>query len=265
MSKRALKEMNTEPAAWWDFTFNPWWGCAKVSPGCKFCYALDQADRTGFDEIWGVGSDRRTFPDKHWNGPARWAKLAEANGTRYKVFCASMADIFEDRDDLNGERAKLFAMMEATSEWLDWLFVTKRPENILKMVPEAWLTNWPANVWAGTSVENQKWADIRIPELLKVPATVRFLSMEPLIGPVDMSPWVEALEWVVVGGESGPNSRPMETEWATDIAAACGNAGTPFWMKQKGVVWATLNDAEGKGVDWDKFPEDCRVRQYPSE
>jgi len=109
--------------------------------------ALDQADRTGFDEIWGATAPRRFFGLKQWNAPRRWSKLAEVNSTRYKVFCASMADVFEDRDDLDAARAKLFALMEETSEWLDWLFVTKRPENIMRMVPETWATNGPSNVW----------------------------------------------------------------------------------------------------------------------
>lgn len=241
---------------WTHHTYNPWWGCVKVSAGCQHCYAETLAKRTGHN-IWGpwTSTTRRTFGDKHWAEPLKWNDDAAKAGERRRVFCASMADAFEDHPILGNERLRLWKLIEVTPA-LDWLLLTKRPENINDMVPEHWrnVNRWPANVWIGTSVENQEMADKRIPELLKVPARVRFLSCEPLLGPVDLSPWMggyfptgvewagmieeyqepPGLQWVIVGGESGPKARPMRSDWARSLRDQCAAARVPFLFKQWG-------------------------------
>lgn len=172
--------------SWSDATFNPWWGCIEVSPACDNCYARTWAKFTGYD-VWGTAAEtpRRFFGDKHWNEPRKWNRDAEAAGERRRVFCASMADVFEQNDALDVHRHRLWSLILATPN-LDWLLLTKRPQNITRMVPKAWLEWPPFNVWYGTTVENQHYADQRIPILLAVPAAVRFLSMEPLLGPVNL-------------------------------------------------------------------------------
>jgi len=144
-----------------------------------------------------------------------------------------MADVFEDRGDLDDKRARLWPLIEATPH-LDWLLLTKRPYNIRRFVP--WGDRWPMNVWAGTTAENQRWAEKRIPVLLEAPAAVRFVSAEPLLGPLDLRAWLndEGLKWVIAGGESGPHSRPMNPEWARALRDQCLAAGVSFLFKQWG-------------------------------
>ena len=210
--------------------------------------------------------------------PEEWEALKPF---RARVFCASMADVFEDRPELQVEREKLWGLIEVTKN-LDWLLLTKRPQNILKMLPHEWkVKGIPSNVWMGTTVENQAMADERVPWLLEVPATVRFLSCEPLLGPVDLasmnycancfgladpmkqqdgSHWCagcesempgyvldpclenyEGVNWVIAGGESGPKARPMNPDWARGLRDQCVGAGVPFLFKQWG-EW--VRDAE---------------------
>lgn len=220
---------------WTHHTFNPWWGCAKVSPACENCYAEAWAKRTGSD-VWGAKAERRKFGDKHWHDPEIWDDAAARLGVRYRVFCASMADVFENRADLNPERAKLWNLIERTPH-LDWLLLTKRPQNIARMVP--WKLKWPVNVWTGTTVENQKFAELRLPHLLALPSAVRFLSCEPLLGPIDLSPWcgvkgLHKIDWVIAGGESGAKSRPMQPEWARNLRDFCTAKKIAFHFKQWG-------------------------------
>ena len=162
---------------WTHHTFNPWWGCAKVSPACQNCYADLWARRMGHD-LWGKSASRRFFTDAHWKELLDWNEEAQAERTRHRVFCASMADVFERRAELNPQRQRLWKLIEATP-WLDWLLLTKRPQNIGDMVP--WSKKWPDNVWLGTTVESQQYAEERLPSLLKHKSVVRFLSCEPLL------------------------------------------------------------------------------------
>jgi protein gp37 len=150
-----------------------------------------------------------------------------------------MADVFERRAILNDERKRLWQVIEETPS-LDWLLLTKRPQHILSMTP--WSRGWPRNVWIGASVENQRIAEQRLPFLLAVPATVRFLSCEPLLGPLDLRSWFKrsghhSIDWVIAGGESGPNSRPMHPDWALSLLEQCQVSGVPFHFKQWG-HWA---------------------------
>ena len=232
--------------------FNPWWGCSRVSPACQHCYAETFAHRYGHD-IWGKDSDRRFFGDKHWNEPLRWNRKAEADGVRRRVFCASMADVFEARADLDEPRARLWELI-AETPWLDWLLLTKRPASVHALAPARWfvepgnllceacsgsaslplgttcneheprMTGWPANVWIGTTVEDQQRADERLPLLRSIPARIRFLSCEPLLGPLDLD--LTGISWVIVGGESGPGARPMDPQWVRTLREQCVSANT---------------------------------------
>lgn len=238
------------------FTFNPWIGCEKVSAGCKNCYAsVDTYARVSKSRglpLWGPSSSRHKTSEAYWKGPLRLAKKARELSrimgfeVRPRVF-PSLCDPFEDRIDLLGWRSELFKLIEATPE-LDWLLLTKRPENVLRMVPRHWsfpymsIAGWPSNVWLGTSVEDQAATDKRVLELLRVPAKVRFLSCEPLLGEVDLrfceGPCRDHKpEWVIVGGESGSSARPMHPNWVRSIRDQCQAAGVPFFFKQWG-EWA---------------------------
>lgn len=241
---------------WTDRTFNPWWGCAHVSPGCVHCYAETLAARYGND-VWGAKAPRRFFGEKHWAEPLRWNQEAEREGQHQRVFCASMADIFEPRADLDPWREKLWALIAGTP-WLDWQLLTKRPEEVAGMVP--WGFDWPANVWLGTSVENQEWADRRIPILQEIPARLRFLSCEPLVGPTWILSYLQhGLHWVIVGGESGPHARRMDLMWARSLVNQC--VSIPVFVKQLGTAYRQPGDSHG--ADMAFWPEEIRVRQMP--
>lgn len=260
----------TTAIAWCDHTFNPWWGCTKVSPGCKHCYAEAWAKRTGSVE-WGPGRPRRVFGAKHWAAPLAWDRAAARAGVRRRVFCASMADIC-DPEAPKSQLAKLFDLIEATPN-LDWLLLSKRPERFIEIFPLYWNCEAWRNVWLGTTVEDQQRADERIPHLLRVPAPVHFLSCEPLLGPVDLKPYLNRLctlcggsasvpvagggapcprclrvgqfvdpdqvGWVIAGGESGPGARPCDVAWVRSLVGQCKAAGVPAFVKQLGAVPAT--------------------------
>lgn len=247
--------------SWTDHTFNPWWGCEKISAACANCYAETWAKRTG-RSVWGRQSPRRFFGDNYWNEPLRWNAAAEKAGCRRRVFCASMADVFEDRADLIQPRYRMLKLIRSTPH-LDWLLLTKRPENIGRLGIRApglhardigdtdiadWLFQWsigtpPENLWLGTTVENQPSAALRIPELLKISAQVHFLSCEPLLGPFDFQAhcWNEFFgshgegsRWVIAGGESGRNARPSHPDWFRSLRDQCRSATVPFFFKQWG-------------------------------
>lgn len=245
---------------WTDHTFNPWWGCERVSPGCQHCYAETLANRFGHG--WGKSAPRRFFGPKHWAEPIAWNAAAERAGRPALVFCASMADAFEDRPDLVEPRLQLFDLIDRTP-WLRWQLLTKRPANVLSMVPREWFGRFPANVWIGTTAEDQQRADERIAELVRIPAVVRFVSCEPLLAPLDLSAWLPArfdpdvafrtdgtgwvfdprpsgVSWVIVGGESGPNFRPMVPGHASYVCAQVRAARVPLFFKQ----WGGLRPAE---------------------
>jgi protein gp37 len=227
---------------WTDHTFNPWWGCTKVSPGCKYCYAEAIANRFGHD-VWGDNNSRRLFGKKHWEQPLKWNKKAEKNKKRARVFCASMADVFEKKPELINPRNKLWDLIEKTP-MLDWLLLTKRPENMTELVP--WHQQWPNNVWAMVTVENQKYAVNRIPLLMEIPARIKGLSLEPMIGPVDLGKWLRGVQWVIVGGESGYESRPMNPDWIRVVRDQCLEYEVAFFFKQWGNWIPSSNENQGK-------------------
>ena len=235
------------------YTFNLAWGCTKVSEGCKNCYADTLSNFYGFDNIWGVNKDRRTFGEKYWSKPLQWNKDAKQLGHRVNVFCSSMADTFEDHATIERERQKLWPLIESTT-WLNWLLLTKRPQNMLKMAPV-----WRDNMWAMTSVENQKRAIERIPYLLDVPAPVHGLSVEPQLECINLTPWLDRLEWVICGGESGNSARPFDVAWARYLRDQCLEAGVPFFFKQVGGRTSKAGGRDLDGRMWDEMPPEFPI------
>src|SRR5438552_7085521 len=220
---------------WCDHTFCPWWGCVKVSHGCDHCYAAAFAqERLGLP-IWGdpKTTARRFMSDAYWRQPLAWDRAAARNDVRRRVFCASMSDVFEHHPDLDKARGRLWCLIEQTPR-LDWLLLSKRPQNIARMLPPAWLAHPRENVWLGTSAESQHWAERRIPWLLSVPAVVHFVSAEPLLGPLDLTAYVsrDRVNWVIGGGESGSQFRPMDVDWARGLRDQCQAAAIPYFHKQ---------------------------------
>jgi protein gp37 len=288
---------------WADATFNPWWGCVKVSPGCTNCYAENDARRYGYD-VWGADKPRRYMSDDYWKQPLKWNENATQAGRRLRVFCASHADVFEDNANLNERldeiRMRLFIMIKRTTN-LDWLLLTKRPEMVRTVLGRVeqlaleehtnfdgrhhstrgtvfeWLKMWlhdfpPANVWLGTTVEDQKRTE-RIEELVRLPARVRWLSMEPLLEEVTLPKTVRrgAIDWIITGGES-VGGRACDLNWQRKIVAHCQATGVKVFVKQLGSNAVTPAAAGGlvrihtkhkKGGDIDEFPEDLRVRDFP--
>lgn len=277
---------------WADHTFNAWIGCTRVSAGCDNCYAetWDARGLQGLPTRWGPHADRTRTSAANWRKPIAWNRKAAAEGRRYRVFCASLSDVFDNHRSILPEwRADLWALIASTPH-LDWLLLTKRPQNIARYLPNdskapwyrPWNQLWPwPNVWIGTTVENQEEADRRVPVLLSIPAKVRFLSCEPMLGRVDLTldglscgpcPYCAdgsqdpetglvdcprcdgtgkgdevLLDWVICGGESGPGARPMHPDWARSMRDQCVAAGVPFLFKQWGEWAPALHDPEYGG------------------
>lgn len=310
----------TTAIQWCDSTFNPWIGCTKVSPGCANCYAERDFDLRKHVAKWGAGQPRHRTSEAYWKQPLRWNTMQACSncghlaggspawcpecgpsrdwaGRRPRVFCGSLCDWLDDEVPIEW-LADLLYLIRRTPN-LDWLLLTKRPENFLPRLQQianerdphwspstrfprissfaaAWIGQFgdgpmiPANVWIGTTVEDQARADERIPALLKMPARVRFLSCEPLLGPVNLrlpdhdfsATGTELIHWVICGGESGPKARPMNPEWAMSMRGQCRLAGVPFLFKQ----WGEHNEqgqrvgkhAAGRlldGREHNEFPE----------
>lgn len=253
---------------WTDHTFNPWIGCTKVSPGCANCYAKMRDDRHMLGPVshWGPGAPRHVTNAANWRQPVWWANDARKTGIRERVFCASQADIFDAEAPVEARR-RLWGLISETCDILDWQILTKRPERIAAVIAEdGMILDFfeATRCWLGVSAENQAAGDERIPLLLRTPAAVRFVSCEPLLGPVDLAwaisrnrldigagflmrgrfaPGLETLrplDWVICGGESGPGARPMHPDWARSLRDQCKAAGVPFFFKQSG-EWAEVD------------------------
>jgi protein gp37 len=279
---------------WTDHTFNPWIGCQKVTDACKFCYAEEfvgtRLKKMG--KLWGPNADRHKTANSTWEMPRRWNRIASKLKERHKVFCASLADVFEDNDKVTEYREELWQLIRETP-WLDWLILTKRPENIKRFLPEDWGTGYH-NVWLGASVGSEKDEEM-IRQLIRIPAVVRFLSLEPLLGPVDITEILMdgqlhnplsgvsdisyqgyyKIDWVIVGGESGlkKNARPCNIQWILNIVNDCKKYNVPVLVKQLGSnpVYNSKSTQEVKrlkiidlkGGDMNEFPEPLKVRQFP--
>lgn len=291
---------------WPDHTFNPWIGCTKVSPGCKNCYAERDMDHRFGRVQWGPQGQRVRTSEANWRKPLAWNSQqwgqcsrcgwrghivgmhkgqlpfcgncgsVDVVPARARVFCASVADVFEDNDQLLNWRHDLFYLIRQTPN-LDHLLLTKRAgiaRQFFRLHPD-WL--FP-NVWLGVSVENQATADERIPHLLEVPAAVRFLSCEPLLGPIDLSPYLRCrydhnndgdchihrkgcphIDGVIVGGESGPKARPTHPDWVRSLRDQCVAAGVPFFFKQWGEWYPAFDATASKSFVWDDGERVFRV------
>lgn len=293
--------MSKSKIEWTDYTFNPWEGCTKVGPGCDHCYAEARNQRFAKGENWGTGAPRRRTSAANWKQPLKWNREAEKEGVRYRVFCASLADVFDNEVDPRW-RADLFRLIRNTPN-LDWLLLTKRIGNAESMIRDALIkghlltsgsTPWPwPHVWLGATIVNQEEADRDIPKLLKTPAAIRFISAEPLLGSINLShlsvpddadrhdgPWMltwdalggfratspysgtdgnSTLDWVIVGGESGPNARPCDVSDIRSIVLQCKAAGVPVFVKQLGRNVIDRNDAGFEGDDGDDWPGPVEV------
>ena len=263
--------MERSKIEWCDHSFNPWLGCTRISSGCANCYAERMMD-TRFGRVrWGDNGTRVKTSAAYWRTPERWNRRWEwymcdcgwrgyagacghsrhtcplCSGTTYpvmqRVFAASLADIFEDRHELRDWRQEFFALLDRTPHLL-WLLLTKRPQNIRTN------EHFGDNVWIGTTVEHQMAANTRLPAIMSLSVSGRFVSMEPLLGYVDITPWLQSqsLSQVIVGAETGPGRRQMNPDWARNVRDQCRLAGVPFFMK---------------GMGGDPIPDDLRIREFP--
>jgi protein gp37 len=253
---------------WTDHTFNPWIGCAKVNEGCANCYAENLMANRYHRVVWGPSGTRSKT--KTWRDPVRWNSEAGAAGEFRKVFCASLADVFEDREELVPWRKELFQLIDFCKN-LTWLLLTKRPENIRRMWPDNMRRE---NVWLGTSIANQKNADEWIDRLLasRRLTPCLFLSLEPQVGSVRLTPWLDPaplIDWVIVGGESnqGSPARPFHFEWAETVVMECMDAMVPCFVKQMGSnpyrYRSPWRLKDGHGGDMAEWPHEIRVRACP--
>ena len=228
--------------SWTDHTFNPWIGCTRVSEGCRHCYAETLVTRYGWTK-WGPGETRKRTSAANWRKPLSWNRAAEKAGVRRRVFCASLADVF-DHEAPAMARNDLWALIRMCPA-LDWQLLTKRPENIERYLPADWGNGWQ-NVWLGTTTEDQSAYDLRWPILESVPAVIHFVSYEPAIGPLIISesgsPTRRLLtrfpNWIIIGGESGNGARTMNPKWARDLIADCDPFGIKLFHKQWGTYWS---------------------------
>lgn len=245
---------------WTEKTWNPVTGCDRISAGCDNCYALAMARRLkamgaakyqndGDPRTSGPGFAVTTHPDV-LTQPMRWRHPCT-------VFVNSMSDLFHARVPVDFI-ARVFEVM-ATTPRHTYQVLTKRAARLAQVAAEL---PWPPNVWMGVSVEDARQLH-RVEHLRRVPAAVRFISAEPLLGPLP-SLDLTGINWLIIGGESGPSARQMKTDWTLDLIDRAGDAGTAVFVKQLGSVWARSNGADGKGGDWSLWPEDLRIRQYPT-
>lgn len=218
--------MESTIIAWTDATFNPWMGCEKVSEGCRNCYALALTkNRMGLD-LWGRSP--RQVTKAPWKNVETWNKKAKEERLLWRVFCASLCDIFEDHPVANETRPAVWDVMR-NSDWLHFQVLTKRPERIKDNLPPDWDGGYP-NVWLGTSIEDMRVAK-RADYLREIPAVVRFISYEPALGPLGNLD-ITGIDWVIYGGESGPGHRPEDKQWARGMRDKCSESGAAFFHKQ---------------------------------
>lgn len=242
---------------WATHTFNPWIGCTKVSPACDNCYAETLMDKRLGKVKWGPHGERVLTSDANWNKPIQWDKMAKAAGVRHRVFCASLADWLDNQAPVDW-RERLAGLISVTPN-LDWLLLTKRIENYKRLSPWSKL---PSNVWIGVSAEDQAHYDRRWNILQRIPASVRFISYEPALGPITKLDLAGGLvpDWVIMGGESGPGARPMPPAWARSMRDLCAQEEIPFFFKQWGEYLAggrvgkTIAGKVLDGVTHQEFP-----------
>lgn len=276
------KGPNGEPG----FTFNPWIGCTKVSGACDHCYAEGAAKKLEIDgkPLWGGKAARRPVSESTWAAPKAWDRRAAREGRRFRVFCASMADVFDNHRSIDPAwRERLFRLMMDTPN-LDWLILTKRPQNARNgMLPISWAANWPNNVWFGITGEDQTEFDRRWLWVCDLPAPVLFISVEPMLSELDIrwtldpvevagrflrsgrfSPGLETIRrpgWFIAGGESGKiaDCRDTPDGHFIRLLAQCHFNGIPYFQKQLAQVRHRVDYKK-----FDRFPEVLQVRQHPT-
>jgi protein gp37 len=240
--------------SWTDHTFNPWWGCTKVSPGCDHCYAEAFDKRVG-GAHWGKDQPRRTFGEAHWREPLKWDRQARQEGRKHLVFCASMADVMDDEAP-KVERERLWRLIDDTPN-LIWQLLTKRPQRYERYLP---VKLRHGNVWLGTTAENQENFDLRWPILAREcdrRDLLSWISYEPALGPLTMTGFPIWPRWVIFGGESGVNRRNCEQKWAEDLLAEIREYQpfVAFFMKQM----SARTPAQGKAL----IPAHLRIQEFP--
>ena len=236
---------DTTKIEWTDRTWNPWFGCTPISAGCKYCYALWQMTKYNIPEPHRV----RRASITTFNKPLAWAKRPESTF----VFTCSWGDFFHEDGDK--WRAEAWSIIKQTPT-LCYLILTKRPQNIATRLPPDW-DNGYSNVWLGVTAENQQEADKRLPFLLAIPAVKRFVSCEPLLGPINLKLKTNKLDWIIAGGETGKGARPMALSWATSLRDQCLEYNIPFFLKQLG-GYPRRRDGEEATLDghtWKEQPE----------
>ena len=242
--------------SWTDHTFNPWWGCTKVSPGCDHCYAEAFDKRVG-GKHWGKGSPRRVLSERCWRGPLQWNRDAlNTLGRPARVFCASMADVMDDEAP-EGQRERLWKLIDETPN-LIWQLLTKRPHRFERYLPP---TFKHGNVWLGVTAENQEFYDVRWPILQKECAKrdlTAWISYEPALGPLTLNTHAERPAWIIFGGESGHGRRECKREWADAIVAEIAKCKprVQFFMKQMGA----RTPAKGKEL----IPAELLIQEFPA-
>ena len=257
----------TTGIAWTDSTFNPWIGCTKVGPGCDHCYAeaLDKRHKWGGATHWGPGVPRQRTSAENWKKPLAWNRAREKDGKTHRVFCASLADVF-DNEVPQEWRTDLFRLM-AKTPYLTWQVLTKRIGNAKAMLHTMLLDHvMLPNVWIGATIVNQEEADRDIPKLLATPAAKRFVSYEPALGPVDWTKF-RGLDWIIIGGESSNAARRFDWEWARSTITHCRIIGARPFMKQTGTDLTMLYERVQKdrnGADPAEWPADLRVQEFPA-
>lgn len=246
--------------AWTDSTFNPWWGCTKVSPACDHCYAEAWAKRTGHS-VWGAGAPRRFFGDKHWQQPLAWERAALMSGKTHRVFCASMADVFDNEVE-QSHRERLWTLIRETQH-LTWQLLTKRIGNARAMLPADFGAETYPNVWLGITVVTQEEVDRDVGKLLALRPAVPWLSIEPQLEDVRIP---DGILWAVTGGESGSRSRLYDVSWARSVVKQCRDIGAAPFVKQLGAATYGLGSGKWKdraGRDPSEWPADLRVQEFP--
>ena len=260
----------TTNISWTDHTFNPWIGCTKVSGGCTYCYAEELMDRRYHRVKWGAGQKRERTSEKNWKLPLHWDAVARKEGKYHRVFCASVSDWLDDEVDAHwlGDLLELIA----ATPYLTWQLLTKRPENFYARLAvvqgmshdpdnfaaklaKRWLDGKaPPNVWVGVSAEDQKNYDLRVPRLFMIPARTRFVSAEPLLGPILIPPGQPCVNWIIVGGESGPHYRPCSVDWILYLVHQCRALGIAPFVKQ---------DSGPKAGMQGRIPDSLWVKEFP--
>ena len=264
--------MSDTKIQWSEKVWNPLRGCTRVSEGCRFCYAERVASRFSGEGLPYEGLTKRG----KWNGEVMLAEHLLDEPRKWKkgklIFVNSMSDLFHEKVPFEYIE-RVFDVMRETPQHT-YQILTKRAYRLFK---RSAAIDWPDNVWMGVSVEDDKVVD-RIAKLQRTQARVKFLSLEPLIGPLDRvtnrgrfteegmfnHDFLKGIDWAIIGGESGDKARIMETSWAEDLVDVCRDAGVPVFVKQMGTAWSRRHGDKGfKGDNFNGFPEKLQVREYP--